>query len=186
MNQEILDLLEAEYARSKWPQDIPTYRTKYPCYVNIFQRLKPKSVLEIGVLQGISTVAMCLGHQPEIIHLVDNQQEGISLVETTEYLRRMFPAVKFMPHVADTQKGPVNIGRERFDFVHIDGNHYYEACTNDLANFGYMADKAILVDDIRDPNVQKATLEYVDKTNRYMVEYIHHLSGGYLLTPKDF
>lgn len=123
--------------------------------------IQPKRVLEIGRARGGSTVviASALLHVPGSVfvsidpnnldeHSISPKLEA-SLKDRVTFIHGFSPAENARAFAA---------AKGKFDFVFIDGNHYYEACLEDIRGVvPYLAeDAAVLFHDAFFPGVEDA------------------------------
>lgn len=119
------------------------YQSKY----EIAKEFQPESILEIGVRAGYCAYAM-LAACPDAKYLGIDADEGThggkkEYYKHAEDALREFDAEIIIENSQQLDKFP-----EGFDLIHIDGDHSYDGCMNDIikavgSNFG----KVIVVDD---------------------------------------
>ena len=175
---------------------LPNYRIKHA----IVDILKPARIFEIGVRAGYSAAAfISTGWVKEYVGLDLNLpfKNGISKVydaplHAQKTLRERFPETSIDVHIGDSRDENVknmlrNSYKGYFDFIHVDGNHYYNGCKNDL----YFAlelikkDGVILVDDYTyEKGVEGACAMILQTNPGYQGEFIPSYRGEFILSKK--
>jgi len=120
----------------------------YEWYFSYAQTLRPRTILEIGVLYGYSSIAMIMGH-PEIerLYLFDNGTYGVPIAEAVAHIGRFFKG-KIIPAPQDTQKAAALRLPEKIDLIHVDGDHSPRGLAHDLdLVLPHLASKGLIVAD---------------------------------------
>ncbi len=113
--------------------------------------VRARSILEIGVRAGYSAAAFlsaCPGASYTGIDADINRhggREGL-FAWARETLPRSFPESVFAFHTADSRHLS-RLPGERYDLIHVDGDHSYEGCVHDLTLAAEQA-RWILADDV--------------------------------------
>ncbi len=127
----------------------------YPFYVKLAQALSPRSIVEIGSLQGFSLISMAEG-APDVRQLVwiDNEMylpgSNQMCYENVRYFFGKFragsrlPEMKFYSSSWDAlrlrENGPI-------DLIHIDGEHTFEGKLRDLTICSSLQPTYMILDD---------------------------------------
>jgi predicted O-methyltransferase YrrM len=137
----------------------------YDFYSSVAAYVKPKTILEIGVYKGYSMAAMLKGANGSV-HValgvdISLGGEGVTMAAIKK-LRQEFPDAGVCYLEIDSQTEYAKVPKGPFDIVHIDGDHSYEACTNDLSHFGPLVSETgvVIVHDANDPPVWQAACEF--------------------------
>lgn len=139
-------------------------------YFHLGGVLKPKSILEIGTYIGRSIIWLTLGsRQVENIVCIDNEsyQENTQKIAKQSLVDFGYTGdMKFIKADSITSDIIKKLNT-KFDFIHIDGDHTYEGCLNDLEKTKELLNKdgVILIHDYDFPNVKKAIDDFIDKYN---------------------
>jgi predicted O-methyltransferase YrrM len=131
-------------------------------YWKICEYFKPKSILEIGFLEGLSFGLLFESSEDTTEYVcVDND-----FSKKTKYFDFLFKdhpkynSIKFIE--TDSRKLDLT---QQFDLIHIDGNHSYEFVKNDvLKSLSLMHKNSILIiDDMTEhcPDVEKVVDQYL-------------------------
>lgn len=119
----------------------------------IYTILKPKSFLEIGVYEGLM-LANALDAQSSIA------LTGIDIEHRLQKFNKLYnnPSMNFKGCDSNSVKFHLS---EKFDIVHIDGDHSYEHAKNDILKLdGHLTNTSIvIIDDYNWPDVKKAAIE---------------------------
>ena len=157
------------------PHVMPGYRTTdwfwadsyYPFYVKVAKILQPRSILEVGSLQGFSLISMAEGcSNVKSLCWIDNEMylpnSNQMCYENIGYYFKNFragakiPQLKFFKSSWDglslKEKLPI-------DLVHIDGEHTYEGKLRDLSVCSTLHPHYIILDD------------YFSTTNHEAIDY---------------
>jgi len=149
--------------------------------------IKPNTILEIGVRLGYSAAAF-LTASPNASYLgidIDKKWEcgEPGYCEIAErMLKSHFQNAKIEIIIADSQSDESYkiLENRKFDLVHIDGDHSFKGCLNDLSLVEKHS-KYILVDDIKFiPEVKQSTDLFLKKTQHEFI-YLNSLRGEYLI-----
>jgi hypothetical protein len=130
--------------------------TLYPYYEMLSRLLKPLRVLEIGALQGFSLIALLRGYDyVESVYWIDNESyldnsnqmclENIDFYFTTFSNKKELPDIKFFNNLQAFSKRSSE--QQKFDIIHIDGEHTYEGKLRDLDFCFKLKPKYLIVDD---------------------------------------
>ncbi len=152
--QNILALLphvQPEYLSSDWFWA----ETYYPLYSLLARALQPKSIVEIGSLQGFSLISMLNGASSvkdtvwvdNELYLPNSNQmcyENIRFFYRTFHPHVAIPDLKFHHQTWDLLR---YIHAGSFDLIHIDGAHTYEGKLRDLIVCSNLRPKYIILDD---------------------------------------
>ncbi len=170
--QNILSLL---------PHVMPVYlttdwfwsETYYPYYVSLAKLLKPRSILEIGSLQGFSLISMAEGCADiKSLTWIDNEMylpsSNQMCYENVQYFFKNFrtsskiPQTRFFTNSWDALSLK---GKIKLDLIHIDGEHTYEGKLRDLAVCSLLQPRYIILDDYFNTMNHQA-IDYWAKHNR--------------------
>jgi predicted O-methyltransferase YrrM len=119
------------------------------CIYGLIFATQPKRVLEIGRARGGSTllIASALRHVPgsTFVSIDPNSMDEHSISPVLE--RKLSDKVTFIHGFSPQENGrALAAAKGKFDFVFIDGNHYYEACLADIHGVvPYLADDAVIL-----------------------------------------
>lgn len=156
----------------------------YALYYEIGKLLKPKSVLEIGVRNGYSLASICSGAEiKDQVYGIDFETYVTDSVHiATKALKDEYginaQIVHADSHLVDVQK---EFGRNRFDLIHIDGDHSTNGALMDLLKFSKFTNR-MLVDDITDARVWAAVSSFVASCDDPVsVTYIDSTTGFVLI-----
>ncbi|MGA9408703.1 MAG: class I SAM-dependent methyltransferase, partial [Bacteroidota bacterium] len=126
----------------------------YPYYVMAAKLLQPRSIVEIGSLQGFSLVSMAEGHpETKSLQWVDNEtylaNSNQMCYENVRYFFRNFHASEKIPEMKFYKSSwdLLRLKGTLIDLVHIDGEHSYEGKLRDLAVCSILKPSCILLDD---------------------------------------
>ena len=152
--QNVLALLphvQPEYLTSDWFWS----EKYYPMYSMLAGILRPRSIVEIGSLQGFSLISMLNG-APSVKNAlwVDNElylpnsnqmcYENIHAFYRTFYPNVTIPDLKFHHQTWELLR---YLHAGSFDLIHIDGEHTYEGKLRDLTVCSSLRPKYIMLDD---------------------------------------
>lgn len=151
--------------------DTAPYRDgTYDWYAGMAAFAQPSSILEIGVFRGYSLVAMLSGLDYNVRSVVGVDAGIDAHADMTSVallrIKKEFdvPVVRFInvdtqgERWADVPPGP-------YEIVHVDADHSYPACLNDLNHYGPMVTDTgiIIVHDTNDPNVHQACMRFINE-----------------------
>lgn len=187
LTEPLPDHIEERFkAQPGYETYLECYRDKYPYYIDLAKRVQPKSILEIGVYLGYSMLSMLHGW-PAVFYilLIDDESEGVGLREVADFIASCHsdPDSYISYKVADTLTEDfsyLNLIKDAFDIVHIDGNHTHRGVENDLEKFGFLAEKCIICDDTGNYEVQRPVRDYAEKFGLRIEEW-PHMDGGMVL-----
>ena len=158
-------------------------RNYYEWYYSYAQALRPRTVLEIGVLYGYSSIAMVMGHQEiERLYLFDCGAYGAPLSDGVANIRRLFRGI-IVPAAQDTQKLTVLSLPEQIDLIHVDGDHTPKGLAHDLdLVLPWLAPSGmIVVDDVTSVPELRAVCTRFAAERGLMAQYIQSFRGHILL-----
>lgn len=122
----------------------------YPVYANIFEAVNPKSFMEFGALTGYQIVN-ALSSAPALrrVAWIDNEtyipkSNALTLANVASYLEakpREYPLTLSYA----TKMWPIH--EERYDVIHVDGEHTYDGKLRDLTLAFELDPTLVLVDD---------------------------------------
>jgi len=172
-----------------WPP-----RENYYEWYSLFASLvKPRSYLEIGVMYGWSAMAILAGwpHVERMV-VIDSElyeipvEDAVAQILSFRFSNEIKTPFKINAFKCDTKKLlrlPVN---ERFDLIHIDGEHSTEAVKHDLelALVGLADRGTIIVDDIRFDGVKAGADIFLNKFPEMAVRHVETHQGHYLIWRK--
>lgn len=175
---------------------------QYEWYYAYARAIRPKAVLEIGVLKGYSSV-MFVSAWPAIreLWLLDNESYGVPLALGVEAITRAWndvlaalpavptlsvipPAKRIVPRVLNTQSfDDLPEGHGRFDLIHVDGDHSAAGAHHDLTlAWPCLAPGGLLViDDVDDhAEVREGAQRFLSEV-RPAVTHVPSYRGHYLI-----
>jgi hypothetical protein len=164
------------------------------CYdwkFRLAQVLQPRRILELGVRFGYSAAAFLAASPAAEYYGVDadNGANGGTVGayrEARAMLAREFADRTITVHKLDTQK---RIPRGKgYDLVHVDADHSYEGCLNDLRLAARLGRRWVLVDDIHHspcPNVALAVKDFLTETGFSHVYFDDSFRGDCLIQLPD-
>ena len=142
------------------PKEIawPPRNNYYEHYAFWASLIKPRSYLEIGVMYGWSAMAILAGwpHVERMV-VIDSELyeipvgDAVAEILSFRFANEITSDFRIDGLKHDTTKlSRLPVGREKFDLIHIDGEHSTEAVKNDLKlALEVLADRGtIIVDDI--------------------------------------
>lgn len=146
--------------------------TQYSYYWALARLFRPTSILEIGVLGGVSMASMLLGAGPQC-HAVGWDIEGYhkdSNKLAAKTLNACGLSGRYTLHRTNSQKLP-SFPREH-DLIHVDGEHGLDGALRDLELSMACGCSTILFDDIFNPSADcKAAADEFLKRNAARVVY---------------
>ena len=148
------------------------FRLGYACFKReVAHVIQPKRIIEIGVGLGISALAFFNGC-PNATYLgIDNDCETDRdfPVKPSEFVRNLLG-----PWGRIEVKDSSTIDRlPPADFIHIDGDHSYDAAYNDVMLAWRSEARWILVDDTRDSVVSAATFAALHRKSPGSVDWAY-------------
>lgn len=166
------------------PVEILQYRWEFDILLDLYKRVKPKVVLEIGSLYGgtiyhwlkeadwdVSVISIDLFNT---IDFEETQQLWQSWVKEGQYLL----GVKGDSSSADTIEAVkniiTNVGKGGVDWLFIDGDHSYEGAKKDYENYSKLLSKdgyTIFHDVVGENGVRELWSEI--KTGKPVIEICH-------------
>ena len=138
---------------------------EYDVYEEITKQYKPKTILEIGVLFGYSSIAMIMGCHDvlkEFIGYDTEKKTKNSNAIAGMNINLLFQKLDIMDRrgiVKFTNVLNLGVFANKYDIVHIDGDHSFKGCYSDLQKFYPASQKLVIVHDYfyKDcPDVRKA------------------------------
>lgn len=177
------------------PKEIawPPRENYYEWYSLFASLVKPKSFLEIGVMYGWSAMAILAGwpHVERMV-VIDNElyeipvEDACAQILSFRFSNEIKGDFKLNGFKRDTKqlgRIPVN---EKFDLIHIDGEHSTVAVKHDLElALAALADRGtIIVDDINFPQVKEGADAFLEKHRNLEVRYVETHQGHYLIWRK--
>lgn len=146
----------------------PTEEDFYEWYYAYGRLLRPKTMLEIGVLGGASVVAACLGAGAGAlreVHLIDDESHDRreSLADAADAVSLAAPCAAVSYFREDSQRMARLPPGPQFDLISVDGDHRVGPCYHDLRISlpRLAADGHMLVDDAQWSWVQEACDAFV-------------------------
>ncbi len=139
----------------KWEK---RYRAKWDLTKRYTEGVDKPSIFEIGIRAGFFARTMLAAAGSGATYLgIDNDEE-----RCMEYARAFL--VNYKAILIEGDSHALKTMDDKFDIVHIDGDHSYEGCLADLRLARTCAKRAIFVDDfINIPGVREAV-------SRFMIE----------------
>jgi cephalosporin hydroxylase len=165
---------------------------EYDNYARIIAAEQPKTVLEIGVLFGFSAVAMLWGGRDCVEKYVGCDIE-LFTKGSNEIARKNIDllykhiSVKCPRENVWFLKEPHTFPTENFDLIHIDGDHSFKSCYNDLKTYYPKANKIVLVHDYfykNCPEVKPAVDQFEKDIGGFKAKEAHRIGYGLLLIRK--
>ncbi len=183
--QKIADMLGQDF----FQDDIHPYTierlqngTTYEVYYAIAAKYKPLRILEFGVADGWSVIAMAMGY-PEVKYIegYDSEVGPISLKNANKHIDNL----KSKGYCKDIQFNFIkqdtwhvkNI-EGQFDLVHVDGDWIYTSVKHDLQLALSVNPKVILIDDTK---CQEGTINAMEEFifhNKDRISNIYKLENG--------
>jgi len=139
---------------------------KYAFYYTYVKLFKPKTILEIGVRNGYSLLSMMSADENVKIDGVDNETEK-DFENVKKYKNDNVNLIKSNSDLFFK----VNNKVDRYDMIHIDGDHSFDQCRDDLKNAMGIANDIIVIDDSIAISTVKQALELVTEVLRYKIEW---------------
>jgi hypothetical protein len=170
------------------PDDV---RWCYDWKFRLAQVLQPRRILELGVRFGYSAAAFLAASPGAEYYGVDadnGANGGIvgAYREARAMLAREFPDRTITVRKLDTQK---RIPRGKgYDLVHVDADHSYKGCLNDLRLATRLGRRWVLVDDIhhaRCPSVALAVKDFLAETGLPHLYFDDSFRGDCLIRLPD-
>lgn len=135
----------------------------YPKYVEMGQRFKPHSILEIGTFEGYGLIGFWMGAGPDVerIEWVDTERDlSGSNAHCIQNLKAAADLIGWhLPDMAYAERAETLPYSGPHDLIHVDGNHSFLACLTDMVMAWHRKPKVMLVDDYDyapEPGVRKA------------------------------
>ena len=145
----------------------------YPAYVWAAREIKPYSILEIGAFQGFGLLSFFYGYPiAGRLAWVDNESyRPDTNREAEENIRWAVDKLGLpLPTLeADRSRGELDYSPGSFGLIHVDGDHSYTGCYDDLQWALDMRPRVVLVDDFlydfHAPEVQRAVFDVARQRN---------------------
>ncbi|HTR80005.1 MAG TPA: class I SAM-dependent methyltransferase [Bacteroidota bacterium] len=148
--------------------------TYYPYYVKLASLLQPRSILEIGSLQGFSLISMAEGcTNLESAYWIDNElylpnsnqmcYENFGFYYKTFRPGSKIPQTKFMKNSWDAMRLQKKVA---VDLIHIDGEHSYDGKLRDLSVCSALHPRYIVLDDYFN-TINHEAIDYWAACNQY-------------------
>lgn len=145
-------------------------RNYYEWYYAYAQYYKPKSILEIGTRFGHTVCSMISGCQDTIEDVVcwdiEDYVPGKQNEMARNNIKKFFPKLNF--EISKTNSQLVNSLDRRFDLIHIDADHSFEAKIKDLNLVKDKCNAVILDDYDYILSCKKGVDEFIKKNERIM------------------
>jgi hypothetical protein len=164
---------------SPWCFEHPSWHAHYKRKHDIAYALRPRSILEIGVRYGYSAHAFISGC-PEVDYTgVDSNDPAHNAMgePTLAWAKAMLTATlpEAIGHLAmvqlNTRERPLPGRLGLYDLVHIDADHSYNGCLDDLRKAWPECGRAVLVDDYGSiPSVQDAVATFIRDTGATVLQ----------------
>lgn len=210
MNSELNQKIQSIANNDKWSQEIrfsvfvqpdkdfylnqaQGFVHKYKVLKAISETLKPKSIIELGVLAGAGADALLEGvGYKATYHGFDMWEPASPYVENGQWkewdryqiCKDLFKERKFKDYEL-TKTNTRDISElPKADFVVVDAAHDYRNCYWDLRLAITANPKHIYVDDFVNTELQQATKDFTKEFKERVksIDEIEHLSGGCLIT----
>jgi predicted O-methyltransferase YrrM len=183
-------LIEAVIVDKDWEifgnnPEIPV-KDYYNFYYSYAQSWKPKSVLEIGVRLGYSAIALVSGAGEALEKYIgiDAEIDILDSLELTKTVLSEHTEAQIRLIKCNTQNDDLPTDLGRFDLIHIDADHSFNGCLNDLLWSLSLADVGtrIIIDDNLYAPVRSA-VELVAKmyASHIKIKYITNWRGHALI-----
>ena len=189
-----------EWLTANWIEDVDRQKVElegspnpylddtYDLYAGIADYIRPSTILEIGVYKGYSMAAMLEGSRGSVTVAlgVDISLGGPGVTKAAiGKLRHEFPKSGIGYLEIDSQTEYQKVPKGPYDIVHIDGDHSYEACTNDLMHYGpLVSDRGVVVvHDSADPPVYQACMEFAYR-QKMMYRVVNNACGMVIMARK--
>lgn len=161
--------------------------TYYPYYEKISYLLKPRSIFEIGALQGFSLIALLKGVENiDTVFWIDNESylkksnkmcyENIVFYFHTYTEEKELPIINYYKNHEEFLKSSFSL--RKIDLIHIDGEHTYEGKLKDLNFCIKLKPKYILLDDYYYHSFNKEAINHWAKTIGYSFFVIDTFKRG--------
>lgn len=165
---------------------------QYDWYYALSNAIKPKRYLEIGVFAGYSAIVSFFGSaEMKSMHLYDNSSYGARLDDAVNTILSSGFKGQIFAFDCDTQAtNNLNLGSadfNKFDFIHVDGDHSYEGALHDLELVLPLLDDngIIIVDDITyEQSVDFATRDFLSAHPELDYVFIDSLRGHRIIFKK--
>lgn len=153
------------------------YKDKY----EIIKRFNPKSICEIGVRYGYSAYSFLSAH-PDTSYtgydIINGGHGGAKDIDTFTYVKKLLSTFsKADINLVHQNTQELEFLNDNYDFIHVDGDHSYVGCYNDLvlALNSINTEGVILVDDYTDGiEVGNSTRDFI-KDNQVFIEYTEYV-----------
>jgi cephalosporin hydroxylase len=175
---------------SPWCFEHPDWHAHYKRKHDIAWALNPKSILEIGVRYGYSAHAFLSACEEAEYTGVDsddpkhNAMGEPTLAWAKGMLEKALPDLTCYIHLVqlNTRDKPLPSRNGGYDLIHIDADHSYSGCLDDLRKAWVQCGRAIVVDDYGSiASVQDAVAAFLKETPATMLQTPGFLGDAVIL-----
>ena len=161
--------------------------TYYEWYAAYAQYFRPRRILEIGSRRGYSLAAMLLATDSiDLVVSIDNESYGVTVDELRATLSKVIATDRFSIWKLDSQQLSRLPTDERFDLIHVDGDHTEAGALHDLQLVqSHVAENGMIVlDDVGFyPSVMNAALKWLSNNRGWTARVIPSFRGHILFFP---
>lgn len=177
-----LPWVDSSYRKESWFSD----ENYYPVYEKIAKILRPKSLLEVGSLQGFSLIAMLNGACGiERVAWMDNESyirgsNGMCGQNVRFFLERWAPELRGLEihhYTSRFELLSLSDSENPFDLIHIDGEHTFEGKLQDLLIADRLRPRYLMLDDYDHLLQVRQAIQYWSKSIRKGFFAINTLKG---------